>query len=144
MAWQRRGLIKIFYLFNTFPHKVILILGNNKLSENKEKTERRDESEFFLCLHCREEKSLRHVAMVAKFLDLKRWSSIWQKKTRKHWHILRNKTGAHTFPLWLDNAYGRHYQERLLRKNCGNSNRRVLSALSGICSSNAFNSAFYH
>ena len=25
----------------------MLILGNNKLSENKEKTERRDESEFF-------------------------------------------------------------------------------------------------
>ena len=82
--------------------------------------------------------------MVAKFLDLKRWSLIWQKKTRKHWRILRNKTGAHTFLLWLDNAYGRHCQQRLLRKNCGNSNRRVLSALSGICSSNAFNSAFYH
>ena len=30
-------------------------------------------------------------------------------------------------------------QERLLRKNCGNSNRRVSSALSGICSLNAFN-----
>ena len=25
----------------------MLIVGNNKLSENKEKTERRDESEFF-------------------------------------------------------------------------------------------------
>ena len=43
----KKGINKDIYLFNTFPLKVILILGNNKLSENKEKTERRDESEFF-------------------------------------------------------------------------------------------------
>ena len=64
----------------------------------------------FPCLFaCREEKSLRHVAMVARFLDLiKPWSCKYgREKKRQNWHewlscvwlnSCRNKTVAHTFP----------------------------------------------
>ena len=64
----------------------------------------------FPCLFaCREEKSLRHVAMVARFLDLiKPWSCKYEReKKRQNWHewlscawlnSCRNKTVAHTFP----------------------------------------------
>ena len=67
----------------------------------------------------REEKSLGHVAMVAKFLDLnKPWSSISvKKKTKKlicmtFMITVRNKTITHTFLQSLDNANGRLCQEK--------------------------------
>ena len=69
-------------------------------------------------------KSSRHVAMVAKFMDLnKPWSCKYGgKKTKKLicitflWMIaLRNKTLAHTFLPSLDNANGRICQERKFR-----------------------------
>ena len=72
----------------------------------------------------KEEMSLRHVAMVAKFLDLNKPCS-WKygRKKKKKWTCmtflymvaLRNKTIAHTFLSPLDNSNGRLCQERLLR-----------------------------
>ena len=67
----------------------------------------------------REEKSLRHVAMVAKCLDLNKPLS-WKKKKKEllicitflPMIALKNKTVAHTFLPSLDNANGRIYQER--------------------------------
>ena len=72
------------------------------------------------------EKSIRHVAMVAKSLeDLKKpWSrkygrkKIKKKLTRMTFLCiiaLRNKTVFHTFLPWFDNVNGRLCQERLLR-----------------------------
>ena len=71
--------------------------------------------------HYRGEKSLRHVAMVANFLDLnKPWSNnIAEKKTKRKMTyipfllitVLRNKTVAHTFLPSFENANGRLCQE---------------------------------
>ena len=82
--------------------------------------------EFNLINKNREEKSLRHVTMVAKLLDLnKAWSCKYgrKKKNKKTiWHAwllcmiaLRNKMVAHNFPPSLDNANGRLCHDRLLR-----------------------------
>ena len=72
----------------------------------------------------REEKWLRHAAMVATFLDLNKQSRSCcnRKKTKKLTCMsfrcmiaLRDKTVAHTFPLSFDNTNDRLSQERLLR-----------------------------
>ena len=71
-----------------------------------------------LCLLHREEKLLRRVAMVAKFLDLNipgpanMAKKIAKKLTVKFSPELRNKTVAHIFPSY---ANGRLCQEILLR-----------------------------
>ena len=70
-----------------------------------------------LCRLHREEKLLRRVAMVAKFLDLNiPGLQIWQKNSEKidseSLPELRNKTVAHIFPSY---ANGRLCQEILLR-----------------------------
>ena len=72
--------------------------------------------------HYRGEKSLRHVAMVANFLDLnKPWSNKYRRNKKKNEKkkkdmypfnflriiALRNKTVAHTFLPSFENANGR-------------------------------------
>ena len=77
-------------------------------------------------IHSNKEKSLRHIAMVAKFLDLKHFrffSASMAEKNENTWHVwhflcmiaLRNKTVAHTFPPSFDNTNGHLCQDRLPR-----------------------------
>ena len=65
---------------------------------------------FFLSALYREEKSLRHVSMVAKSLDLSRRKQMDMYDFPEH-DCTRNKTVAHTFIPSLDNANGRLRQE---------------------------------
>ena len=71
----------------------------------------------------REKKSLRHVAMVAKFLDLNKpwYCKYCRKKTKKLTRTtflcmtaLKNKTVAHTFLPSFNNANDRLCQEGVL------------------------------
>ena len=72
--------------------------------------------------HYSKEKSLRHVAMLANFLDLnKPWSNKYRRKKKRKKKMtcipflriiaLRNKTVAHTFLPSFENANGRLCQE---------------------------------
>ena len=78
---------------------------------------------FRLCYRVSEEKLLRHVAMVAKFLDLNTpWSRKYGRKNTKKLTCMtflcmaevRNKT-AYTFLPPFDNVNGHLYQEQLSR-----------------------------
>ena len=71
-----------------------------------------------LKLVSREDKPLRHVAMVAKVWDLyKPWFCKCGRNKRQEWHVQlgTNKPVAHTILSLLDNANGRLCQEKLLR-----------------------------
>ena len=78
---------------------------------------------YWLLPHAHREKSLPHVSMVAKSVDLnKPWSCKYGQKTIKMtWMTFlciiahRKETVAHTFLPSFDNANGRLGQERLLR-----------------------------
>ena len=69
---------------------------------------------------------------------------IMAEKNPKTLTYTQEQNGSPYFSSMVGQCLWLSLPRKIAEKSCGNSNGRFLSALSGICSSNAFNSAFYH